>query len=55
MPSLSPPQAAQELLRRRGAKESIEAYIDYLQLRFVPATHHRLLIGELKAVERGEC
>jgi len=54
-PSLSPSQAAQELLRRRGAKGSIEAYIDYQQLGFVPATHHRLLIGELEAVERGEC
>jgi len=43
------------LLRRRGAKGSIEAYIDYHQLGFVPATHHRLLIGELEAVERGEC
>jgi DNA topoisomerase VI subunit B len=29
-PSLSPSQAAQELLRRRVAKGSIEAYIDYL-------------------------
>ena len=53
-PSLWPSQAAQELLRRRGAKGSIEAYIDYHQLGFVPATHHRLLIGELEAVERGE-
>ena len=54
-PSLSPSQAAQELLRRRAATRSIEAYIDYHQLGFVPATHHRLLIGELEAVERGEC
>jgi predicted phage terminase large subunit-like protein len=47
-------EAAKEFLARRQAKESLEAYIEYLDLDFVPAAHHRLILRELEAVERGE-
>jgi predicted phage terminase large subunit-like protein len=40
-------------LRRKQAKRSIAAYIDYLELGFAPVAHHRLLIAELEAVEAG--
>jgi predicted phage terminase large subunit-like protein len=43
------------LLARKQAKESLTSYIEYSQLGFSPAAHHRLLIRELEAVERGEC
>lgn len=52
--SVSPQQAASELLARRNAYRSLESYIDYLDLGFQPAEHHRLLIRYLEAVERGE-
>lgn len=51
---VSPQEAAQELLRRRKARQSLQAFIDYLDLGFVPAVHHRLLIEKLEAVERRE-
>ena len=51
MQSLTPLSAAQELLARRRAKTSLAAYIDYLDIGITPARHHRLLIGELEAVE----
>ena len=47
-------KAAAELLARRRARESLEAYLAYCELGFVPAQHHRLLIKHLEAVERGE-
>src|SRR5271167_3637871 len=43
-----------ERKRRRQAKKSLTAFIDYLGLSIVPAAHHRLLIEHLEAVERGE-
>lgn len=51
---LSPAEAAQELLRRRAAKRSLAAFIEYLDVGFTPANHHRLLIEHLERVERGE-
>jgi predicted phage terminase large subunit-like protein len=54
MKNLLPSQAAQELLSRRRAKTSLAAYIDYLDIGLVPARHHRLLLDELEAVERGD-
>jgi predicted phage terminase large subunit-like protein len=42
------------LLARRQARRSLESFIEYLCLGFVPAPHHKLLIRELEAVERGE-
>jgi hypothetical protein len=51
---ISPQQAAQELLKRRAAKRSLTAFIDYLGLTFQPATHHKLLIEHLEAVDRGD-
>jgi predicted phage terminase large subunit-like protein len=47
--------AARELLNRRQARASVERYIEYCELGFAPALHHRLLLRELEAVERGEC
>jgi predicted phage terminase large subunit-like protein len=46
--------AARELLNRREAKTSLAAYISYCELGFTPAAHHKLLLGKLGAVERGE-
>ena len=51
----SPHELLSELLVRKQAKDSLEAYVRYLDLGFVPAAHHRLLIAALEAVERGEC
>ncbi len=42
------------MLRRRKARKSLTDYIEYLDLGFEPAAHHRLLIAELEAMERGE-
>lgn len=42
------------MLIRRKARASLAAFIDYLDLGFNPAAHHRLLIDKLEAVERGE-
>jgi hypothetical protein len=46
--------AARELIARRNAAASVEAYIAYCELGFAPAEHHRLILRELEAVERGE-
>ena len=46
--------AADELLRRRKAKESLEAWMRYRGAPHKPALHHRLLIAELEKVERGD-
>ena len=43
-----------ELLRRQDAQSSLAAFIDYLQLSFVPAAHHKLLIEHLEALERND-
>jgi len=52
--SLSRGEAAKELLRRSKGREKLERFIEYLDIGFTPARHHRLLIGMLEAVERGE-
>lgn len=39
---------------RARARASMAAYIDYMELGFRPAAHHRLLIKELEAVARKE-
>ena len=36
------------------ARDSMAAYVAYLDLGFLPAAHHLLLISELQRVERGE-
>jgi predicted phage terminase large subunit-like protein len=51
---LSPQEAAQELLKRRQAAKSLTDFVDYLDLGFKPAKHHKLLIEHLEAVERRE-
>lgn len=47
-------QAAEELLKRRRAKDSLEAWIKYRGAPHKPALHHKLLIAELEKVERGD-
>lgn len=42
------------MLARRQARTSLLKFIEYLDLGFVPARHHRLLIEHLEAVERGD-
>lgn len=60
-PSLLTPQNASLLLTEakrnqaiRQARKSLGAFTEYLELGFLPASHHRLLIEKLEAVERGE-
>lgn len=43
-----------ELLSRKMAQESLASYIEYMDLGFVPARHHLLLIEHLEAVSRGD-
>jgi predicted phage terminase large subunit-like protein len=42
------------LLARRQASQRLAAFIEYLDIGFVPAKHHLLLIEHLEAVEKGE-
>jgi predicted phage terminase large subunit-like protein len=42
------------LLARRQASQRLAAFIEYVDLGFVPAKHHLLLIEHLEAVEKGE-
>lgn len=51
---ISRQEAAQELLDRRNASRSLTKFIEYLDVGVTPAAHHKLLIGALEAVERGE-
>lgn len=51
---LSQQEAAQALLSRRKARNSLASFIDYLDLGFQPASHHKLLINALEAVERSD-
>lgn len=46
--------AAQELLRRTDASQSLIAFTEYTYDRYRTAQHHRLIAGHLERVERGE-
>src|SRR5688572_3299494 len=52
--SMKPDQAAQELLKRTDAAESLIAFTEYTFPRYQTATHHRTIAGQLERVERGE-
>jgi predicted phage terminase large subunit-like protein len=52
-PSLSPQQAAMELLARRTARRSLVEFIELVSPDTKPAAHHRLLLEHLEAVEAG--
>lgn len=52
MHSLTPADAARELLRRRGIRKNLTDWCGTLG--FVPARHHRLIIEKLEAVARRE-
>lgn len=47
-----PPEAAKELLRRRQARRSLTEFARASG--YEPAPHHKLLIAELEALERGD-
>ena len=49
----TPAQAAAEILARRRAKDSLEAWIAYRGAPYKPALHHKLLIAELEAISSG--
>lgn len=51
---ISQQAAAQELLDRRLARQSLTKFIEYLGASPAPSAHHRLLIDKLEAVVRGE-
>ena len=53
--SISPDQAAKELLRREMAEESLIAFTRYTKPDYRPAGHHKLIAEALERVERGEC
>lgn len=50
--TLSPQDAARELLRRRAVRRSLTEWCRHVG--FEPAAHHQLLIRKLEAVSRGE-
>ncbi|MGE0629767.1 MAG: phage terminase large subunit [Hyphomicrobiaceae bacterium] len=52
--SVSPQQAAQELLRRRTARKSLLAFTEYTYPQYVAAAHHKLIADHLEAVVRGD-
>jgi hypothetical protein len=52
--SVTPRQAAKELLRRTDAAESLIAFTEYTFPRYRTAEHHRIIAGQLERVERGE-
>lgn len=52
---LTPQEAAAEYLARIDAESSLAAYQSYVSGEYPPAAHHRLLVGALESVDRGEC
>lgn len=50
----SPQEAAQELLRRRKARQSLIEFTCYTKTDFLVGKHHEQIAAELEAVERGE-
>jgi hypothetical protein len=50
----APHELLEELLRLKLVKERLVDYVTYCEPGFIPAQHHRLLLRELEAVERGE-
>lgn len=53
-PKSLPHSLLTELLARKQAQETVRQFIDYVDLGFIPAKHHRILIDALEKVERGE-
>src|ERR1700752_324906 len=52
--SMTPEQAARELLRRTDEAESLIAFTEYTFPRYRTAPHHRIIAGQLERIERGE-
>lgn len=52
--SVSPAEAAAELLRRRQARRSLLSFTEYTNAQYRAASHHELICGKLEAVERGD-
>lgn len=51
---MNPIEAAKELKRRLEARDSLLSWVDYLDLGYDFALHHRRVISELEAIERGD-
>lgn len=51
--NISPQQAAQELLKRRKASQSLIAFTEYTLPSYVTAGHHHLIAEKLEEVEKG--
>src|ERR1043166_9077005 len=52
--SMTPKQAAAELLRRTDAARNLIAFTEFTFPRYRTADHHRIIAGQLERVERGE-
>lgn len=52
--TLSPQQAAQEIIRRQTAQGSLAKFTEYTKPDFQTAHHHKVITEKLEAVERGE-
>lgn len=52
--SMTPEQAARELLRRREAADSLIGFTEYTFPRYRTAPHHKVIAGQLERIERGE-
>jgi predicted phage terminase large subunit-like protein len=52
--TLSPSQAAKEIIRRLEAKESLIRFTEFTLPTYVEAAHHTLIAEKLEAVERGK-
>src|SRR6187402_2029721 len=51
---ISPEEAAQELLRRRQARKSLEQFTSYTTPRWLCGRPHKVICGHLDRIERGE-
>src|ERR1700744_1654954 len=51
---VSPQAAAQEILLRRAARQSLISFTEYTYDRYKTAIHHKIIAEQLERVERGE-
>ena len=53
-PQVTPPAAARELLRRRGARAKLGAFCEYVDPEYITSRHTKIMDDALEAVEAGE-
>lgn len=53
--NITPQEAAQRLIRRKRARDSLIDYARYTNRAYRPAEHHHRIAEALERVERGEC